>query len=526
MENKLVYCLVYKFGYKASVGDFSADRSGRRSHVSTETSSSPVTGANYLRGVVSRELTAALGREHVSQLGEDCQAAAADWSWQSKFIAYKGLQQPAPDFVVHPASTAEVERVVEIASDFGIAVIPRGGGTGTQGGTLAPYGGIALDLSRMDRIIEIDEESLVVTCEAGIDGPTLEAALNERGFTLAHYPGSYNMGASIGGFIAARGSGVVSTKYGKAENQVLQVEAVLPPGKTLETLRVPSHAAGPDLLQVLVGSEGTLGVITRATLRIDPLPERREFLSFSFDDIFAGIEAGRRIMTNRLRPATIRLYDEADSVKLQEWVGTPFRGTLMVIMCDGAPELVGYETTAIAELAIAAGGTSQGSEVGRIWWEGKYEPYAKGKLPQPPLMYGTFDQVARFKDLPAIYRAKKQVVEQEFAEYGARYTAHLSHWYDWGSMLYDRFYIDNPPEDPTEAMELHDRLWDAGILAGMQHGAVLNDHHGVGIKLGRFMRPQLGVAFDYLKSLKSAWDPEGIMNPGKLGFGPPKTPRL
>ena len=108
------------------------------------------------------------------------------------------------------------------------------------------------------------------------------------------------MGASIGGFIAARGSGVVSTKSGKAENQVLQVEAVLPPGKVLETLRVPSHAAGPDLLQVLVGSEGTLGVITRATLRIDPLPERREFLSFSFDDIFAGIEAGRRIMTNRL----------------------------------------------------------------------------------------------------------------------------------------------------------------------------------------------------------------------------------
>lgn len=487
----------------------------------------PVTGTNYLTGVLARELGAVVGADHVSTDTAVRQAAAADWSWQSKFIAYKGLEQPAADLVVRPADTAEVERIVQIADDHVIPIVPRGGGSGTQGGTLAPYGGIAVDLGRMTKIVEIDAESLVVTCQAGIDGPTLEAALNAQGFTLAHYPGSYHLGATIGGFVAARGSGVVSTKYGKAEDQVLQLEAVLPPGRTLTTLRVPSHAAGPDLLQTLVGSEGTLGVITQATLRIDPLPEHREFLSFSFPDIFAGMEAGRLIMTNRLRPATIRLYDEADSVKLQEWVGTPFTGTLMVVMCDGARELVDYEVRAITELAERAGGIARGAEVGRIWWEGKYEPYAKGKLPQPPLMYGTFDQVARFADLPAIYRAKKEAIETEFGpRYGARYTAHLSHWYDWGSMLYDRFYVDTPPEDPAEAMELHDRLWDAGIRAGLANGAVLNDHHGVGIKLGRFMRPQLGVGFDLLRELKDAWDPNGIMNPGKLGFGPPRGPRL
>lgn len=490
--------------------------------MSTQGTHSAVTGDGYMRGVISREISAAIGRENVTDDVAARQGAAADWSWQSKFIAYKGLEQPAPDLVVKPANTEEVARVSEIASDHGIPLIPRGGGTGTQGGTLAPYGGIAVDLSRLNKIHEIDEKSFVVTCDAGIDGPTLEKELNERGLTLAHYPGSYNMGATIGGFIAARGSGVVSTKYGKAENQVLQAEAVTASGRTIETLRVPSHAAGPDLLQLLVGSEGTLGTITNAALRVDALPERREFMAFSFPDIFIGMEAGRQIMTRRLRPATIRLYDEADSVKLQEWVGTPFRGTLMVVMCDGDPELVAYEAKAIREISLGVGGTDQGPEVGRIWWEGKYEPYAKGKLPQPPLMYGTFDQVARFKDLPAIYRAKKRVIEEEFAEYGARYTAHLSHWYDWGSMLYDRFYVDNPPEDPAEAMELHDRLWDAGIEAGFKEGGVLNDHHGVGIKLGRFMRPQLGEAFNYLKEIKAAWDPNGIMNPGKLGFGPPR----
>ena len=482
-----------------------------------------VSGSSFLRGQVVRELKAAIGSEYVSTDPAELQGKAADWSWYSKFLTYKELEQPSADIVVKPANTAEVERLVQIASDYRIPVTPRGGGSGTQGGTFAPYGGISLDLTRLNDIVDIDEKSLIVTTGAGIDGPTLEAKLNDKGLTLAHYPGSYHLGATIGGFIAARGSGVVSTKYGKAENQVLQLEVVVCPGKTIKTLPVPSHAAGPDLLQSFVGSEGTLGVITQASLRVDPLPETRGFLSFSFSDIFAGIEAGRLIMTNRLRPAVIRLYDEADSKKLQDWVGTAFTGTLMVIMCDGSKELVEYETKAITALVEKAGGSSLGPDAGQTWWDGKYEPYAKGKLPLPPLMYGTFDQVARFADIPNIYRAKKQIIEEKFSEYGARYTAHLSHWYDWGAMLYDRFYVDEPPADPAEAMDLHDRLWDAGILTGLEHGGVLNDHHGVGVKLGRFMRRQYGPGFDLMRQLKDAWDPEGIMNPGKLGFGPPRN---
>jgi alkyldihydroxyacetonephosphate synthase len=484
-------------------------------------SSDGVSGSAYLRGHIYREFVDVVGADHVSTDSEQLQAQAADWSWYSKYLSYKGLEQPAADFVIRPASTVEVEKIVRIASDYRIPVVTRGGGSGTQGGTFAPYGGISLDLSRMTSILELDQQSLIVTVQAGIDGPAIEPRLNEHGLTLAHYPGSYHFGATIGGAIAARGSGVVSTKYGKAEDQVLQLEVVVPPGRTVTTLPVPSHAAGPDLLQSFVGSEGTLGVITQASLRVEPLPDARGFLSFGFPDIFAGIEAGRMIMTSRLRPAVIRLYDEADSKKLQDWVGTPYVGPLMVVMCDGRQGLVDYETAAITALAEKAGGTSLGADIAQTWWDGKYKPYANGKLPQPPLMYGTFDQVARFADLPKIYRAKKKVVEEEFAQYGARYTAHLSHWYDWGAMLYDRFYVDEPPADPAEAMALHDALWDAGIRAGMRNGGVLNDHHGVGIKLGRFMRIQHGAGFELMLALKRAWDPDGIMNPGKLGFGPP-----
>lgn len=490
-----------------------------------ERQSDGVSGRSFLHGQIERELAGAVGVQHVSRENADLQSQAADWSWVSKYLEYKGLEVPAADFKVQPASAEEVERVVEIASDFRVPVVPRGGGSGTQGGTFAPYGGIALDLSRMTKIIEIDEQSLVVTAEAGLEGPELETVLNKRGLTLAHYPGSYHLGATLGGYVAARGSGVVSTKYGKAEDQILQVEAVVPPGRTVSTLRVPSHASGPDLLQVLVGSEGTLGVITKVSFRLDPLPEARGFLSFGFPDIFAGIEAARLIMTSRLRPAVIRLYDEADSKKLQEWVGTPFTGTLMVIMCDGAQDLVNYETKAITEQAERAGGASLGPDVGRIWWEGKYEPYAKGKLPAPPLMYGTFDTVARFADLPKIYRAKKEAIESKFGARGARYTAHFSHWYPWGGMLYDRFYVDEPPTDPAEAIALHDELWDTGVKASIDNGGTINEHHGIGLKLGRFMRPQYGVGFDLMRGIKDAWDPDGIMNPGKLGFGPPRGGR-
>jgi alkyldihydroxyacetonephosphate synthase len=294
----------------------------------------------------------------------------------------------------------------------------------------------------------------------------------------------------------------------------------------MKTLPVPSHASGSDLLQTFVGSEGTLGVITQAAMRLDPLPETRQFLSFSFADIFAGIEAGRRIMINRLRPAVIRLYDEGDSKKLAEWVGTPFIGTLMIVMVDGAKELTDYEARAITRLCEQAGGTSLGPSAGQTWWDGKYEPYKKGKLPQPPLVYGTTDTVARFRDIPAIYRARKQAVEETFKSYGARYTCHLSHFYEWGTMLYDRFYIEQAPDDPAEALALHDRIWDVCTEVGLAHGGVVNEHHGVGLKLGRFMHTQYGPdGWALMQALKDAWDPDGIMNPGKLGYGPPKNTR-
>lgn len=477
----------------------------------------------YVRSLIGHDLIAALGPERVSDRPEDLQLQASDWSWLSQFLRYKSLPLPAADLLGRPSTTEQVAEVVRIADHYRVPVVTRGGGSGTQGGTLAPYGGIALDITDMDRILDVDEKSLTVTVEAGKNGWDLEQELNERGLTLPHYPGSMkHHGATIGGYVAARGSGVVSTKYGKAEDLVMQVEAVTPPGKIVETLPVRNHAAGPDLLQVFVGSEGTLGVITRVTMQLDWLPEKREFLSFALPDVNAGIEAAREVMTRRWKPAVMRLYDAADTRRLGKALGVEIDGALMVVMCEGSAELVALEASAIRRIFSDACSDELGPELASSWWENKYKPFAAGHLPAPPTIFGTTDSCSTFANLPGLYEAKRRVIEEGFAEYGAKYTAHFSHWYPWGGMIYDRFYIDNGPTDPSEAIALHDRVWDAAIAVSLKHGGVINEHHGIGIKLGRFMRDQYGEAFSLLTALKNAWDPNNIMNPGKLGFGGPR----
>lgn len=478
----------------------------------------------YRIGALKRELAAVVGPGAVMDDAERRQRHAFDASWMSKQSEYIGSELPAPDIVVKPTSIPQIEEIVRLAYSWHVPVVPRGGGSGSQGGTFAPYGGIGLDLTGIDRIIEINTEDLTVTAQAGIDGAVLEKALNDKGYTLQHLPGSLNLGATLGGYLAARGSGVTSTKYGKAEDRVLAISAVVPPGHSIRTLGVPSHAAGPDLLGLMVGSEGTLGVITEATMQIEPLPEERRFLSFTFANVPAGLEAGRRIMTARLKPAAMRLYDGEDTAKLARVLDMPLKGCLLVVMCEGyRADLVSIEADAIAEICSLAGGTALGAEPAQRWWERKYQPFDPEHYPKLPMIFGTTDVAARFSDMPKIYEARKSLYETEFGDYEILYTAHFSHWYPWGTMIYDRFHVLNPPADPEEALELHDRLWNRAIAVALEHGGVLNDHHGIGLKLGRFMPVQYGATWRLLTAIKDAIDPLNLMNPGKLGFGAPKV---
>jgi alkyldihydroxyacetonephosphate synthase len=430
----------------------------------------------------------------------------------------RGERTPTPDAIVHPASTAEVAEVVKLANRHRVPVVPWGGGSGTQGGALPIHGGIMLDTKRMNRLIEINERSFTVTAEAGINGGQLEWALNDRGLTLPHYPASANC-ATLGGYLAPRGSGTISTKYGKAEDLVMNMEVVLGDGTIIRTPDVPNHASGPDFMRLFLGSEGTFGVITEATMQITRLPEVRLFRALLFKDVATGIEAGRRLMVNRLDPLVIRMYDPHSTALLVKRVlGYELSGAYMIIGFDGYADIAALQEKRAMAIVEELGAQDLGREPGERWWDHRYDFYYPPHTLKLPAMYGTVETVSTFDRIERIYDAKKAAIEGTFGHLGVEYIGHFSHWWRWGASLYDRFLLKEAPADPREAAALHDRLWDVAVETSLKHGGMVNEHHGVGLKLSRFMRAQYGAAWPLLERIKDAMDPNRIMNPGKVGF--------
>jgi alkyldihydroxyacetonephosphate synthase len=468
--------------------------------------------------MVLTELADIVGEERVSTRESDKLVYSTDWSWMPQMWLDRGMTPPSPDCVVHPESAEEISAILKVAGRHRMPVVPWGGGSGTQGGAAPIYGGILLDLKRLDRILDINENSLTVTAQAGVIGSVLEMALNRRGLTLPHYPSSANA-ATVGGYVAARGSGVISTKYGKAEDLVLSIGAVLPDGTIINTPPVPSHASGPMLMNLLIGSEGTMAVITEVTFQIERLPESRVFRAVLFDDLHDALEAGREIMLSRLQPAVIRLYDRASTASLIKRVlNLELEGAYMVLVFDGYEEIANAQLARAMRICGEYGGRDLGPESAEHWWDHRYDFYYPPLGLSLPKMYGTIETVTTFDNIERLYYAKKEAIEQGFAEWGARYIAHFSHWFPWGVMVYDRFIIDEPPQDAHAALQLHNRIWTVAARTSLANGGMLNEHHGIGFKLGRLMPEQYGTAWPALEALKYTLDPKGIMNPGKMGF--------
>ena len=488
----------------------------------------PRTGAahiteNAMEGLqaemIRSELEEVVGTEHISTDETDRLVYATDWFWLPQMWLDRGEVPRKPDFIVRPASAEEISAILKIANAYRIPVIPWGGGSGSQGGALSIYGGIILDTKRMNRIIEIDERSLTVTAQAGINGAQLEWAVNEKGLMLPHYPASANC-ATLGGYLAPRGTGTISTKYGKAEDLVLRMQVVLPDGHILRTPIVPQHAAGPDFYRLFLGSEGTLGVITEATMQLDYLPEARLLRAVLFDDLRKAIEAGRQIMTRRLDPFVIRLYDPRSTAsRVKKILGYELEGAYMVIGFDGDPDLAALQEQKAMDIIGRFGARDLGREPGESWWRHRYDFYYPPQSLKLPWMYGTTETITTYDKIEQLYYAEKRAVEEGFKAWDIDFIGHFSHWFHWGVMVYTRFIIRNPPEDAREAARLHNRVWNTAMTAVLENGGMVNEHHGVGLKLSRFMRRQYGDAWPLLERIKKTLDPHGIMNPGKVGFG-------
>lgn len=469
--------------------------------------------------MIRSELAEVVGEAHISTRESDKLVYSTDWSWMPQMWLDRGQPLSTPDYIVHPGSAAEISEILKIANNYRLPVIPYGGGSGTQGGALPTYGGIIVDTKRLNKIIEIDEKSLTVTAEAGIIGTQLEWALNEKGLTLPHYAASSNC-ATLGGYLAPRGTGTISTKYGKAEDMVLSMEVVLPNGDIIRTPPVPQHASGPDFFRLFLGAEGTFGIITEATMQVDYLPESRLLRALLFDDLSNAIEAGRLMMTRRLNPLVIRLYDPNSTVtRIRKILGYELEGAYMVLGFDGDADLAALQEKKALEICKALGSRDLGREPGEKWWNHRYDFYYPPQSLKLPWMYGTTETITTYDKIENLYWAVKTAVETTYADWNVSFIGHFSHWFHWGVMLYSRFIIEEPPQDAQEALWLHNRVWNTAMTAVLQNGGMINEHHGVGLKLARYMRRQYGPAWSYLQTLKKATDPNGIMNPGKVGFG-------
>jgi len=472
---------------------------------------------SYYDSMILSQLEDKVGKNNVKIKTIDKLAHAVDCYWVPRVWVDRGEKPILPDYVVYPETTEQVSQIVKIANNHKIPLTVWGGGSGSQGGALPIKKGIVLDTKKLNRIININDSAYTVTAETGIIHQNLEWEVNKHGFSTMHFPASISC-ATLGGFLGHRGVGVLSTKYGRIEDLIINMEVVLPNGDIINTLEVPSSSCGPDLNQLFCGSEGTYGVITKATIKIFDEPQSRKFRAFMFQNLPDALEAGRKIMTRRLQPSVIRVYDEEETADLIERVlGVKQNGCYLVFGFDGYEEIVDIQEKIAVDICKETATEDLGPELGESWWENRYKFYYPPYLMDLPKAFGTMDTVATYDKIEKIYWGMKEVVE---SYPGTKFIAHFSHWYEWGCIMYDRFIMhpDYVPKDPDEAIRLYNELWNKAIRVALNNGGLLNDHHGIGLKMSHLMKEQYGPAFQVLKNIKKALDPNQIMNPGKLGL--------
>ena len=534
-----------------------------------------------------RALASVVGDSRVSTRTNDRSAYSRD-IWPRLLLAVRAgapAEHP-PDVVVWPQTAAEIAAIIGIARRMRVPVVPYGAGSGVCGGAVPIRGGITLDVKRMDRILDIDAAALTVTAECGINGERLERALADRGLTLGHFPSSIYC-STLGGWLAARSAGQMSTKYGKIEDMVAQVTAVTGRGEIVTTQLAGRAHAGPDFTQLLVGSEGTLAVLTQATLRVRPAPEARIFRGFEFPRIPAGLEGIRRVLQRDLRPSVVRLYDEFDSWMALRASGEgeakkrppspvqgggalpslegdpaepeddgllgrlrallPARGRGQSLMRDamavaldrprllnalvdaGAQRLsrrgclliVGVEgperrAQAEARLVFAelerAGGKDLGDEPGKRWLAKRYAvSYNMSKIFTAGLFVDTMEVAATWERLLDLYDGVRQAIGRH-----AFVMAHFSHAYPEGCSIYFTFAAHAPSREAAETK--YDALWRDGLAAATRAGGTISHHHGVGMLKGAQMAEEHREAMVLFEALKGAFDPDGVLNPGKMGL--------
>ncbi len=427
----------------------------------------------------------------------------------------------APDAVVVPGSHDEVVELLTVAGEHGIAVVPFGGGTSVVGGLAPDADGravVAVDLRRLDRVTEVDVESRLATLEAGLRGPTAERLLAEHGLSVGHFPQSFEF-ASVGGFAATRSSGQASSGYGRFDQAVVGLRVATPAG-TWELGGIEATAAGPDLRQVVLGSEGAFGIVTAVTVKVHPTPTERRYEGWRFDTFAAGCLALRRLAQDGPRPTVLRLSDEAETaVGLARGgeVGTAGSGSggcLLIVGYEGADAVVRRE--AGAAVLTDSGGQNLGPGPGEDWLAGRFHgPYLRDSLLDAGALCETLETAATWTALPTAYQRVREALTTSLGEQGSPplVLCHVSHTYASSASLY--FTVVSAQTD--EPVVQWQRAKAAATDAMVETGATITHHHAVGRDHQPWLAQEIGeLGVRVLQAIKAEVDQDNICNPGVL----------
>jgi alkyldihydroxyacetonephosphate synthase len=439
---------------------------------------------------------------------EETAEASRDWWPLAMHWSLVGSVAQRAGAVCRPVSTEQVAAVLSACSQAGVPVTAAGGRSGVSGASIPAFGGVVLDLTAMQGIIDVDAASGVVQVWAGTFGPDLETDLRNRcAMTIGHFPQSFDI-ATVGGWVACRGAGQYSTRYGKIDHMVVGLEVVLADGTVMHTGHGPAAAMGPDLTHLFLGSEGTLGVITRVWLRAHPVPTHERRAAYTFADFESGIEACRLILRRGATPAVLRLYD---AVETQRSHGGDGSRCVLLVLDEGDIGLVEAVIGVIEDECAAALPMSE--DLVDHWLTHRNDTNALQVLTRKGFVVDTMEIAAPWSRLATIFNEARAALMG--VPHARAASCHLSHSYLDGACLYFTF-AATPPPDEIEATYV--AMWDAGQRAVLAAGGNLSHHHGIGLNRARYMAESMGTSMAVLQSVKDALDPGGILNPGKLGL--------
>jgi alkyldihydroxyacetonephosphate synthase len=460
---------------------------------------------------------AAVGADHVRTDRRTRLLHAAGKSTTDLLRLRAGDADDAPDAVLLPADHDEVVRVLRTCASHRVAVVPFGGGTSVVGG-VTPLRGrhtavVALDLRRLDQLVDVDVESMTATLRAGLRAPDAERLLAAHGLTIGHFPQSFEH-ASIGGFAATRSAGQASSGYGRFDELIVALKVATPAG-TLDLGRAPASAAGPDLRQLFIGSEGTLGVITEVAVRVRTLPAVQRDEAWTFSDFTTGAAALRELAQHDALPTVARLSDEVETAINAAVAGAPGVAGCLAITCyEGDADAVEARRAAASAILARAGGTPFDGATG--WRAGRYEgPYLRDALLGVGALVETLETATRWSNVRALYDAVRDAVTAALTGSGTPpvVLCHISHVYPSGASLYFTV-ICAATADPVGQWASAKRAAGDAISAA---GATISHHHGVGVDHRPWMTAEIGeLGVAVLRAVKATVDPDGILNPGKV----------